>query len=109
MFTTTPGAPGRLETGSKKPPSNRSNAAPPSATRRTVMSTASHRSYRTANASSYKLLEARPTSSLIEATSVLGRVLLMVLFVMSGIAKLGDYPGTLHSMAEHGVPGFLLP
>lgn len=38
-----------------------------------------------------------------------GRVLLSVLFVVSGLGKVGAYSGTAAYMAAAGVPGALLP
>ena len=73
------------------------------------MSTATQRPFEPARVRSYKLLEARPTSALIETTAVVGRVLLIVLFLVSGMAKVSDYSATLHYMADRGVPGYLLP
>lgn len=40
---------------------------------------------------------------------VLGRILLVVLFIPSGIGKIFNYTGTIAYMATAGVPGFLLP
>lgn len=40
---------------------------------------------------------------------LLGRLFLVLLFVVSGVGKLGAYAGTAGYMASHGVPGFLLP
>jgi putative oxidoreductase len=38
-----------------------------------------------------------------------GRVLLSVLFLMAGLGKLGDLPGTQAYMGAMGVPALLLP
>jgi putative oxidoreductase len=46
---------------------------------------------------------ARPYSSLV------GRILIAVLFVLSGWSKVGGYAGTQGYMQAHGVPGALLP
>lgn len=35
---------------------------------------------------------------------VLGRILLSLIFVMSGVNKLGDWSGTAEYMANHGMP-----
>ena len=43
------------------------------------------------------------------ATELIGRVLLMVLFLYSGIGKIRAYSATLAYMASAGVPGELLP
>lgn len=40
---------------------------------------------------------------------LLGRLFLVLLFVVAAIGKLGAYAGTAGYMASHGVPGFLLP
>ena len=39
----------------------------------------------------------------------LGRVLLCVIFIQSGVMKIFDYAGTAAHMTEQGVPGILLP
>ena len=41
--------------------------------------------------------------------SPLGRALLALIFVMSGVSKLGAYAGTQGYMEAFGVPGTLLP
>ena len=41
--------------------------------------------------------------------SPLGRALLALIFVMSGVSKLGAYAGTQGYMEAFGVPGILLP
>ncbi len=38
-----------------------------------------------------------------------GRILLAVMFVLSGVAKIGAYAGTQQYMEAYGVPGGLLP
>ena len=38
-----------------------------------------------------------------------GRILLAVIFIVSGVGKLGAYAGTQAYMASQGVPGTLLP
>ena len=43
------------------------------------------------------------------ATELLGRVLLMILFLYSGIGKINAYSASLGYMASAGVPGELLP
>ncbi len=40
---------------------------------------------------------------------LVGRIYLVVLFLASGIGKIGAYAATTALMASHGVPGFLLP
>lgn len=42
-------------------------------------------------------------------TELAGRVLLSLLFLLSGLGKLGGYAGTAAYMAAKGVPGALLP
>jgi putative oxidoreductase len=42
-------------------------------------------------------------------SGVAGRVLLAVLFLLSGLGKLGAYSATVAYMASAGVPGALLP
>jgi len=41
--------------------------------------------------------------------SLLGRIGLSVIFILSGIGKIAAYAGTQQYMASAGVPGFLLP
>ena len=41
--------------------------------------------------------------------SPLGRALLALIFIMSGVSKLGAYAGTQGYMEAFGVPGILLP
>jgi putative oxidoreductase len=40
---------------------------------------------------------------------VVGRILIAVLFLRSGIGKIGNYAATSHYMASKGVPSTLLP
>ena len=47
-----------------------------------------------------------PASS---ATDLVGRVLISVMFLTSGLGKIGGYAGTQEYMAAAGVPGALLP
>jgi putative oxidoreductase len=42
-------------------------------------------------------------------TEVAGRILLVLLFLLSGIGKLGGYSATAAYMSSAGVPGALLP
>ena len=49
------------------------------------------------------------TTALASAAELAGRILLAVLFLMSGLSKLGAYSGTAAYMASQGVPGALLP
>jgi putative oxidoreductase len=39
----------------------------------------------------------------------LGRILLCIMFVQSGVMKIFGYAGTETHMVEHGLPGLLLP
>ncbi len=48
-------------------------------------------------------------NSLQKSADLLGRILLVVLFLPSGIGKILDYSGTIAYMATAGVPGFVLP
>src|SRR5512135_3632119 len=40
---------------------------------------------------------------------LLGRILIALMFLQSGIGKIGNYVGTSHYMAAKGVPSILLP
>ena len=52
----------------------------------------------------------KPLSSLIEIVSApIGRVFIALIFVMSGLNKMGDYANTAGWMDAMGVPGGLLP
>jgi putative oxidoreductase len=42
-------------------------------------------------------------------SDLLGRLFLVLFFMVAGVGKLGTYAGTAGYMAAHGVPGFLLP
>lgn len=48
-------------------------------------------------------------SGLRNATELVGRILLTVLFLASGLSKIGGYAATAGYMAAMGVPGALLP
>ena len=39
----------------------------------------------------------------------LGRILLCIIFIQSGVMKIFGYAGTEAHMVEHGIPGLLLP
>jgi putative oxidoreductase len=59
-------------------------------------------------------LDASPTSNqsritLRSTTELFGRILLMSLFLLSGLGKMGAYAATAGYMASAGVPGALLP
>jgi len=52
----------------------------------------------------------KPLQSLIEVFSApIGRVLIALIFVMSGLNKIGNYANTAGWMDAMGVPGALLP
>ena len=48
-------------------------------------------------------------SALGNSAELAGRILLAVLFLMSGLGKVGSYSATAGYMASQGVPGALLP
>ena len=52
---------------------------------------------------------ARPTSTVKNASELAGRILLSVLFLLSGVGKVGAYAATAAYMSSVGVPGVLLP
>jgi putative oxidoreductase len=47
--------------------------------------------------------------TLTNSTDLLGRLFLVLLFLVSGFGKIGGYSGTVAYMAANGVPGLLLP
>jgi putative oxidoreductase len=47
--------------------------------------------------------------TLSHGSDLLGRLFLILLFVISGFGKIGGYAGTAAYMAANGVPGLLLP
>jgi putative oxidoreductase len=47
--------------------------------------------------------------TLSNGSDLLGRLFLVLLFVISGFGKIGGYAGTAAYMAANGVPGLLLP
>ena len=49
------------------------------------------------------------TNTAKNVSELAGRSLLSVLFLLSGLSKIGAYAGTAAYMASHGVPGALLP
>ena len=52
----------------------------------------------------------RPTSDIVDNGAEFGgRLLLAILFLISGLGKIGAYSGTAAYMASQGVPGALLP
>lgn len=48
-------------------------------------------------------------ANLSAAASLLGRLLLVAIFIQAGYGKIGGYEGTVAYMAKAGVPGALLP
>lgn len=48
-------------------------------------------------------------TALIPYAAPLGRLLLSVMFILSGLQKIGGYAGTAQYMEAMGVPGALLP
>jgi putative oxidoreductase len=49
------------------------------------------------------------TSTVEGMSELAGRILLSVLFLLSGVGKIGAYAGTAAYMSSAGVPGVLLP
>ncbi|HET7592528.1 MAG TPA: DoxX family protein [Rhodanobacteraceae bacterium] len=47
--------------------------------------------------------------TLTNSADLLGRLFLVLLFVVAGYGKIGGYAGTAAYMAANGVPGLLLP
>ncbi|HZZ92153.1 MAG TPA: DoxX family protein [Usitatibacter sp.] len=47
--------------------------------------------------------------ALVNGAELAGRILLAVIFLMSGLSKIGGYTATAAYMASQGVPGALLP
>ncbi|MGH8215975.1 MAG: DoxX family protein [Rhodanobacteraceae bacterium] len=47
--------------------------------------------------------------TLTNGTALLGRLFLVLLFLIAGFGKIGGYAGTAAYMAANGVPGLLLP
>jgi len=47
--------------------------------------------------------------TLTNGTDLLGRLFLVLLFLIAGYGKIGGYAGTAAYMAANGVPGMLLP
>lgn len=61
------------------------------------------------HAPSASALSSKRTDALRDLTEASGRVLLAVLFLLSGIGKLGAYAATGAYMSAFGVPSALLP
>jgi putative oxidoreductase len=53
--------------------------------------------------------QASSANSLRNSTELAGRVLLVAIFLISGLGKISSYDATAGYMAAMGVPGFLLP
>lgn len=52
---------------------------------------------------------ATPAPNLHAATTLVGRILMSVIFIVAGIGKISAYAGTQGYMESMGVPGALLP
>src|SRR5260370_4236813 len=63
----------------------------------------------TARGISDRASQESPTNTVKNASELAGRSLLSVLFLLSGLGKIGAYAGTAGYMASHGVPAVLLP
>ena len=63
----------------------------------------------TARGTSARAAQASPTSTVKNVSELAGRVLLSVLFLLSGVGKIGAYAGTAAYMSSAGVPAVLLP
>lgn len=60
-------------------------------------------------ASSNNLTRAVPESKLYYATELSGRIMLGLIFLLSGVGKIGAYAATAAFMEAMGVPAVLLP
>jgi putative oxidoreductase len=63
----------------------------------------------TARSMSERAFQDSPASTVKNATELAGRTLLSVLFLLSGVGKLGAYAATGAYMSSAGVPSILLP
>jgi putative oxidoreductase len=63
----------------------------------------------TARGMSDRASQESPTSTVKNASELTGRILLSVLFLLSGLGKIGAYAATAAYMSSVGVPGVLLP
>ena len=63
----------------------------------------------TARGISDRASQQSPTSTVKNVSELAGRSLLSVLFLLSGLGKIGAYAGTAAYMSSFGVPGALLP
>ena len=50
-----------------------------------------------------------PSTPLLSATQLIGRLLMSAIFILAGASKVGGYADTQAYMESMGVPGFLLP
>jgi len=48
-------------------------------------------------------------NTLEKSAELIGRILMVTIFALSGLSKIGQYAGTQAYMAAQGVPGALLP
>jgi putative oxidoreductase len=58
---------------------------------------------------STRVSQAAPANTVKNIAELGGRILLSVLFLLSGVGKIGGYAGTAAYMSSVGVPGSLLP
>jgi putative oxidoreductase len=63
----------------------------------------------TARGMSDRAPQESPTSTVKTASELAGRILLSVLFLLSGLGKVGAYAATAGYMSSVGVPSVLLP
>jgi len=63
----------------------------------------------TARGTSARASEESPTSTVKNVSELAGRILLSVLFLLSGVGKIGAYGATAAYMSSAGVAGVLLP
>ena len=63
----------------------------------------------TARVTSERASQESPTSTVKNVSELAGRTLLSVLFLLSGVGKIGAYAATAAYMSSVGVPSVLLP
>jgi putative oxidoreductase len=63
----------------------------------------------TTHGTSARISQASPAITVKNIAEVAGRSLLALLFLLSGVGKIGAYAGTAAYMSSVGVPGALLP
>jgi putative oxidoreductase len=63
----------------------------------------------TTHGTSARISQASPTNTVKNIAEVAGRSLLALLFLLSGVGKIGAYAGTAAYMSSVGVPAALLP